>query len=473
MTPAGHRASGSVGGTAALTRFTAVDELSCYYEGPGEPNNVHLEVRVPSRLDERMLRDAVRAMLAAEPAARARRAARHRWHRGYAWEYPPQPDADPVSRATWADETELGLRRESFLASSPPVDSSPPFRLLLAAGPGQDCLILNAHHAAFDGMSCLHVLRSIGRHYSGTPDPDSGTPDPASARAAPGLAPAPGHAAAAVTPPASALSRAGHGPAAGGSALSLPAARIAAHHEARRPGRNEPGYGYQLLALPRIPHLPAPGSGPHVTVNDLLITAMIMTIDGWNAARGRGCRRVRITMPLSGRPADSERAVVGNLSQLAAVTARLPVPGGTASALAAQVAVQTRLAKGRARPQADPLSRALLAAWLPAAVKHRLLRAGLRTLGPLVCDTTLISNLGILADPPRFGPATPAQMWFSTPAHMPRGLSLGVVTVGGRMQLCFRYRRALFDEPAAARFTRAYAAALAAVGSGGDELVKP
>jgi NRPS condensation-like uncharacterized protein len=465
MITAGGRASGSAGGTAELTRFAAVDELSCYYEGPGEPNNVHLEVRVPGRLDERVLRDAVRAMLAAEPGARARRAARRPWHRGYAWEYPAQTDTDPVSRATWADETELGLRRASFLASSPPVDSSPPFRLLLAAGPGQDCVILNAHHAAFDGMSCLHVLRSIGRHYSGTPDP-------AAARAAFGLAPPPGRASAAVTPSARALPRAG-GPAGTGSTLSLPAARIAACHEALRPGRNEPGYGYQLLALPRVPEMPSSGSGPHVTVNDLLITAMIMTIAQWNAAHGRSCRRVRITMPLSGRLADGESAVVGNLSQLAAVTARLPVPDGTDSELAAQVALQTRLAKSHAWPQADPLSRALLSARLPAGFKHRLLRAALRTLGPLVCDTTLISNLGSVADPPRFGSATPAQMWFSTPAHMPRGLSLGVVTVGGRMQLCFRYRRALFDEPAAARFTRAYIEGLAAVSSPGDELVKP
>jgi hypothetical protein len=51
-------------------------------------------------------------------------------------------------------------------------------------------------------------------------------------------------------------------------------------------------------------------------------------------------------------------------------------------------------------------------------------------------------------------------MWFSTTAHMPRGLSVGAITVGGRLQLCFRYRQALFDEAAAAEFVALYAAAL-------------
>jgi hypothetical protein len=44
---------------------------------------------------------------------------------------------------------------------------------------------------------------------------------------------------------------------------------------------------------------------------------------------------------------------------------------------------------------------------------------------------------------------------------MPRGLSAGAVTAGGRLQVCFRYRRALFDEAAAREFAALYAAVLA------------
>ena len=52
-------------------------------------------------------------------------------------------------------------------------------------------------------------------------------------------------------------------------------------------------------------------------------------------------------------------------------------------------------------------------------------------------------------------------MWFSTSAHMPRGLSVGAITVDGHLQLCFRYRHALFDAAAAHDFAAEYAAALA------------
>jgi NRPS condensation-like uncharacterized protein len=98
---------------------------------------------------------------------------------------------------------------------------------------------------------------------------------------------------------------------------------------------------------------------------------------------------------------------------------------------------------------------------LPAAVKRRAVRLAVRTLGRRQCDTSLLSNLGNIADPPRFGSLVPERMWFSTTAHMPRGLSVGAITAGGRLQLCFRYRHALFDDDAARAFAALFAAALA------------
>jgi hypothetical protein len=71
----------------------------------------------------------------------------------------------------------------------------------------------------------------------------------------------------------------------------------------------------------------------------------------------------------------------------------------------------------------------------------------------------LVSNLGV-AGALAFG-ATPAeQVWFSTSAHMPRGLSLGAVTAGGALRLTFRYRRALMSGSDAAEFGAMYAKAL-------------
>ena len=51
-------------------------------------------------------------------------------------------------------------------------------------------------------------------------------------------------------------------------------------------------------------------------------------------------------------------------------------------------------------------------------------------------------------------------MSLSTSAHMPRGLSVGAVTVGGRLHACFRYRSALLDDAAAGDFAAEYAAVL-------------
>ncbi len=142
-----------------------MDELNCYFDSAAEPNNVHMEIWLPGHLDPGRLRAAVTAMLADQPRAGARRAERGWWRRGYAWEFPPRTDLDPVSTACWRTEADLGLARARFLATAPPLDRSPPFRLLLARGPGRDSLILNAHHAAFDGRSCLRLLSLIADRY--------------------------------------------------------------------------------------------------------------------------------------------------------------------------------------------------------------------------------------------------------------------------------------------------------------------
>ena len=79
----------------------------------------------------------------------------------------------------------------------------------------------------------------------------------------------------------------------------------------------------------------------------------------------------------------------------------------------------------------------------------------------------MLSNLGNITDPPAFEALTATHMWFSTSAHMPRGLSVGAVTVGGRLHLCFRYRNALLDAAAGHEFAAEYAAALSALADGG------
>ena len=412
---------------------------------------------MPGHLDEKALRLAVGTALAAQPRAMVRRAPVSWWRRGRQWEQPEFPDIDPVAAAGWADEDDLGRVRSGFLSVSPALNSSPPLRILLATGPGEDRVILNAHHAALDGISCLELLRTVSRHYR----------DPAAHAIAPPAAPAAeplprGAAAPPVHQPRAGAGRTStsRAPAAQrlASALPRPATRIAADHQGSAGRRGRPGYGFRLLRMP-VPTIASQRRKPHPTVNDLLIAALIVTVGRWNSGHRRSPGRIRITMPVNARP-PGQAAATGNLSRLTAVTAFAPTGSHDLATLLEDVAAQTRWAKDHAGPQVDPLSRALAQARCPAGVKRRLLRLALRTAGPLLCDTSLVSNLGLVAEPPRFGQAEATGMWFSTSAHMPRGLSVGAVSVGGQLHRCLRSRCALFSEAAASEFAGAYAAAL-------------
>ena len=438
--------------------FGVVDELNCYFDSPAEPNNVHVEIWLPGHLDPDQLRDAVTAMLADQPRAGARRTDRGWWRRGYAWEFPPQADVDPVSMARWRTEADLDVARARFLAAAPPLDRSPPFRLLLARGPGRDSLILNAHHAAFDGRSCLRLLHLIADRYGvgGPAEPDrtdllrapaepSGRPQP------------PGQPPPDPRPPASQIRR-DHSPARQFRRPVQRTARIASRHASGRRPRRASGYGFALLGWPGVPAVPPAGNEPRVTVNDVLIAALIQAILRWNASAHQRPGRVRITMPVDARP-PGRGDELGNLSRLCTVTAD-PL---SAAALTTVVAGQTRQAKRQPGPAVSPAQAAVAKTPLPTPVKRRIVRLAVRCLGRLDCDTSLLSNLGDITEAPRFGVLSPARMWFSTSAHMPRGLSVGAITVGGQLHLCFRYRHALFDAAAARDFAAEYAAALTAL----------
>jgi hypothetical protein len=51
-------------------------------------------------------------------------------------------------------------------------------------------------------------------------------------------------------------------------------------------------------------------------------------------------------------------------------------------------------------------------------------------------------------------------IYFSPPAHMPMGVSVGAVSLEDRMTLTLRYRRAVFDTAAAKDFAGRYRAIL-------------
>jgi NRPS condensation-like uncharacterized protein len=212
------------------------------------------------------------------------------------------------------------------------------------------------------------------------------------------------------------------------------------------------GYGLHLELLPDVPAIQPFPDGSKATLNEALTSALITAVSRWNAGHHQPSRPVRITIPVNTRRPGASFAM-GNESRLVTVTTSPPDGGAGQEALLRSVVTQARTARITTGPQVDRASRGLAGRWCPTLVKRRLVRLALRTVAPLVVDTVMLTNLGNVPDPPDFGMPGKATLAFSVPAQMPRGLSVGVITTCGQLQLGVRYNRALMDSAAAARFT--------------------
>jgi len=440
--------------------FAPIEELDLYLENAQEPSLVQLETHVRSHLDQAALAAALTGVLAADPAARRHVAATPRWSRRLRWEAAAPaawPDGRPASGEPasvltvtgWRSAGQLAALREQVSAWPMPLHSTAA-RVLLAVGPEHDVVILQTHHAAFDGISSLALFSAICADYR----------EAAGAGIRPRTAPPSRPGSSPVSPPAPAERDQAPAARGGGRRPGLPplpgvVTRIAAH--AAQPDR--PGNGFVLTSLP-VPRPARQGGGPYPTVNDLLVAALILTVDQWNAAHGRRSGTIRITVPVNGRDPQRRWEGSGNLSRLIRVTAG-PGARADAASLLAHVAAQTRAGKRQPSPGLDTLSRLLAAGWAPTAVKRHAARLARRLARPVCTDTSLVSNLGVLPEPPSFSGSGQEPLWFSGPSPMPRGLGVGAVTTAGRLHLCVHYRHALLDSEAAADFTAAYGLVLA------------
>ena len=496
-----------------------IEELDLYLDRADEPNLVQVETHVRGHLDRDALAAALAEVLAAVPEARRRLAAVSPWDRRLEWQTTAAGEAGPgpFTVAGWDSPGELAAVRERLFAWPLSLHDAT-FRLVLAVGPDQDVVILQVHHAAFDGISSLALLRAICAAYqdrAGTapaaaastgaetgpgtgaetgpgtgaetgPGTGAETGPGTGAETGPGTGAetGPGTGAESAQPAAVGTTGAGRADQVGETAPVGGVGRRAGTAPMggtgrRRPGRmrlpgtvtriapqggipRQPGYGFVLASIP-VPRPPRQGSAPYPTVNDLLVAALTLTVHRWNTAHGRRSGRIRVTVPVNARDPAQRWQGYGNLSRLIRVSTR-PRQRTDPAELPAQVAAQTRAGKKPRRAEIDAISRLLAAGWAPAAVKRRVARLARRLAGPVLTDTTLLTNLGAVPDPPCFtGPAGP--LWIAAPAPMPRGLSVGGATVSGQLCLSIRYRRALLDQAAAAAFAAAYGEAVTELAS--------
>jgi NRPS condensation-like uncharacterized protein len=439
--------------------FTPIEELDYYLESVAEPSLVQLETHVQGHLDPAALATALASALAADPAARRQLATTPRWCRRLRWEA-----AAPVVRAGaaaplivigWDTEAELTAVRERLSAWPIPLHDGA-VRLILAAGPGRAVVTLQTHHSAFDGISSVALLAAICAAYR--QHAHVAIAPVAFARAAIAHVATARVATARVATDGGPDAGSGPPPARPGrrSVPRAPGAVTRIAPQDGQPGRS--GYGSVRRPVP-VPRPARRGRGPFPTVNDLLVTALVLTVDRWNAAHGRRSGLIRIGIPVNDRDPRHRWAGPGNQTRLIRVTAH-PGQRADAATLLAHVAAQTRAVRGRPRPGLDAASRLLAAGWAPTAVKGRTVRLIQRLAAPVGTDTSVVSNLGVIPDPPSFSGSGHEPLWFSGPARMPRGLGVGAATVGGRLHLCVHYQHALLGPEAAERFAEMYCGVL-------------
>lgn len=424
--------------------FSPIDEAVHLLDTEAAPWSIQVEVRVAGTLDEARLRRALAVALDAHPMARARKAAsRPTAHRDH-WEIPARPDLDPMRVVHCPDDAALAAARAELQSRGVPLAESPPLRLWLARHPAGDLLMLNANHAAMDAFGALRLLFSVARAYTGEPDP----------------VPAPGSLAArelltrlAQPDPRTRFRRR--------MALVeklrdivVPPARLAPDG-----ATGDTGYGFHHVSLSTNRTRALVGLEHGGTVNDVLLGAAHLAIDAWNAEHGQRCRRIGTLVPANLRPQPWREDVVGNFS-LPARVSTTPRSRRTPEAALRALTAQTRRKKhtGMGTALVEVLGRSDR---LPLWAKKGLV-AGVPVTGNRLVDTAMLSNIGRLAEPPSFGAQAGATVgvWFSPPARMPLGLTIGAATVADRLHLVFRYRRRLFDGDAAARFADRFVAQL-------------
>ncbi len=455
---------GAGAGPAATRPFTALEDAIAHAERPGAPMLMGFILECGGRLDGEILDAALDEALARCPMLLARRAPIGSFQRWPRWVW---GDAAPVVvdtvPTTGHRTTDLWDR---LLAAPVPLDTPPLLRVVHQVGPSTDALLVAVHHAAVDGIGALRFLQELAAAYSrraaGSAAPvvtGTVTTEPSGAApvaSGPDVASRPGRALDVLRAPASARvasdRRLSAGPTAGGIGVS--------HRWV------EPALASAVTAGARA---------TCVTVTDLLVAALHLTVDGWNRSHGARADTVTVTVPVRpGRPTpDDPWGDPTTNRTLQVTTSTSPAlrvdPSRVVGAVHHQLAAVRREAARPTDPAAGPAgasepaaSRAL--ALLPERVRRQVPTVVSMLGGDRFLASSRLSNLGVVPAPSlAFGPVPVTHLGFSPPVRMPQGIALGVAGFGPGIDIAFRWCQALLDREAAEHFADRYVQALARV----------
>ncbi|MFN2616105.1 MAG: condensation domain-containing protein [Thermoleophilaceae bacterium] len=429
-------------GTAGAERsldFTVLEETILHVQGVTNPWNIQFEIGSGARLDAERLKDAVATACSRHPLARVRQS--RDWSpvdRRYSWEVASELEQDPLRVADVGDEDALEELRTDFYSPPIALEASPPVRAALARGPERDLVLLNTSHVPLDGVGTARLAQSIARSYRGVEDP----PDPVSLDAARDLGSllSPESLGERLTRAMDNVTRALTG--------VDPPAKVAPVGAGEREGF---GFVHRRIPAERTAAL-LRERPPGATFNDVLLAALHLTIDRWNAEHDETARRISVTMPVNARPREWYWEMPGMYAILLSVATtpgqRKDLPTATAA-----VSDQTNQLK-QGKRLAAPFDVLRLAEGIAVGVK-RAMPLLIPVAGDRFADSAVLSNLGRIPDPPRFEESdgdAPPELWFSPPCGMPIGVSVGAATVGDVLHLSVRHRFAQFDRAAAAEF---------------------
>lgn len=431
---------------AATFPYTVLDELFLNLERDGEPWTIQVEVEVDARLEDERLRAALHTAMAVHPLALARREPITGLEYDYTWRVCAEPDVDPFSVVDCDGEAALAQERRELYSTPIPLGLAPPLRVRLAHLPGRDVLMLCVHHAAFDGVGAVRLLRAVAAGYGDLEPADSDVdviglaearemPETLVPRGLRGL-----------------LRRAGHQGRLLRELADAPA-RLAPSGD-----RDEPGYRFvhRSLAAGGLGRRPGQPEGP--TANDRLLATVHLSVERWNADHGRPTGRVAVMMPVNLRPPAWRTKVVANLATIVTVSTNAADRVSPDACLAAVHRTTRRLRRPEAVTSLLPALR--LGRPLPLLLRSLILDGVMLGTRDRVVDTVALSNLGRIEPLVGLPAHETAQVWFSPPARMPLGLAIGVVTVGDRTHVVLRHRPPLLGPHAARAFADLFVATL-------------
>lgn len=423
--------------------FTKLEEAVFSIERKYTPWNVQLELEAERRIDVVRLREAARAAFAVHPFARARRRPHDGLDTGVAWEIPDRVEDVPLT-VVRSEGQELDTTRTVFYGEPFDLLESPPLRLLVVRGAGTaggDRLLVCASHVSVDGVGTLRFLRSLCRAYRGA-DLEADPVDLETSRSV-----------LEDVQPSSLLGRLEMLGAAAGRLEGIVdrPARIAAEGAS-----DELAWGFVHRRIDDDVVDRVVGDRPEgASVNDVLLAALHLAIDDWNARHGDDAGTISLMMPVNVRPREWFYEVVGMYALFESVTTK-PRHREDPRATLERVTEQTTAIKEDDRAAAFLESLDLIPSITPVGLRQQLPEF-LKGPGEGLLDTAMLSNLGRVPEPAlSLDGEGPAPMWFSPPCWQPTPLGVGVATVEGTMRLVFRYVTTTLDRAAAESFADLY-----------------